>query len=166
MQNLEAKVVCLGTQGVGKTSLVMRYTRKMFSNHVNATIGTSFFTIHLTLENYRVHLQLWDTAGQERFRSMAPMYYHNTNAALIVYDITKATSLDLAMDWLKQLLQQNGRNSISLCLIGNKCDLEEHRQVTTEEGKSYAESINAIFIETSAKENTGRVTTSSYTLIY
>ena len=156
MQNLEAKVVCLGTQGVGKTSLVMRYVGKMFSNHVNPTIGASFFTFRMNLENYRVQLQLWDTAGQERFRSMAPMYYRNANAALVVYDITEAGSLELAKDWVKEL-QQNVEHTIFLCLIGNKCDLEEHRQVTTEEGRSYAESINAIFVETSAKENTGRI---------
>ncbi|KAI6657920.1 Ras-related protein Rab-22A-like [Oopsacas minuta] len=154
MQNLDTKVVCLGTQGVGKTSIVMRYVGKMFSNNVNPTIGASFFTFRMNIENYRVQLQLWDTAGQERFRSMAPMYYRNANAALVVYDITEANSLDLAKDWVKEL-QQNVEHNIAMCLIGNKSDLDEHRQVTTEEGKEYADSINAIFVETSAKENTG-----------
>ena len=154
MQNLEAKVVCLATQGVGKTSLVMRNVGKMFSNTVNTTIGASFFTLRMNLDNYRVQLQLWDTAGQERFRSMAPMYYRNANAALVVYDITDSGSLDLAKEWVKEL-QQNVEHTLSLCLIGNKSDLEEQRQVSEKEGRQYAATINALFVETSAKENTG-----------
>lgn len=101
MKALEAKVVVLGTQGVGKTSIVVRYVGKIFSKKVSPTIGSSFFTFKMTVDNYRVKLQLWDTAGQERFRSMAPMYYRKANAAFIVYDITSYESFDSVKSWVE-----------------------------------------------------------------
>ncbi|XP_026742377.1 ras-related protein RHN1-like [Trichoplusia ni] len=92
--------------GVGKTSLVVRYIGKMFSKHISPTIGASFFTCNINLENARVKYsspQVWDTAGQERFRSMAPMYYRNANAALLVFDITSVNSFQAIKGWVKEL---------------------------------------------------------------
>ncbi|XP_068622366.1 uncharacterized protein [Battus philenor] len=89
--------------GVGKTSLVVRYIGKMFSKHISPTIGASFFTCNINLQEARVKLQVWDTAGQERFRSMAPMYYRNANAALLVFDITSVASFAAIKSWVKEL---------------------------------------------------------------
>ncbi|KAK9762037.1 hypothetical protein K7432_012601 [Basidiobolus ranarum] len=105
MQNdlLEAKVVILGSQGVGKTSLVVRYVQRTFSPNCPSTIGASFMTTKLAVDNCKVRLQIWDTAGQERFRSMAPMYYRGANAAIIVYDITSRKSFDEIETWVQEL---------------------------------------------------------------
>ncbi|XP_068622363.1 uncharacterized protein [Battus philenor] len=103
MKVVEAKIVVLGSQGVGKTSLVVRYIGKMFSKHISPTIGASFFTCNINLQEARVKLQVWDTAGQERFRSMAPMYYRNANAALLVFDITSVASFAAIKSWVKEL---------------------------------------------------------------
>ncbi|XP_059166869.1 ras-related protein Rab-22A-like [Physella acuta] len=154
MKSLEAKVVVLGSQGVGKTSVVIRYVGGMFSKAVSPTIGASFFTYKLTLEQYRVKLQVWDTAGQERFRSMAPMYYRKANAAMLVYDITSLESFYDIKDWVKEL-KKNVDTPIVLCLLGNKSDLESGRKVSKEDAAEYASSIDAIFFETSALKNTG-----------
>ncbi|GFR61060.1 Ras-related protein Rab-1C-like [Elysia marginata] len=144
MKSLEAKVVVLGSQGVGKTSVVIRYVGGMFSKAVSPTIGASFFTYKMTLEQYRVKLQVWDTAGQERFRSMAPMYYRKANAAMLMYDITSLESFYDIKDWVKVL-----------CLLGNKSDLESGRKVSKEDAEEYAASIDALFYETSALKNMG-----------
>ncbi|KAK3598515.1 hypothetical protein CHS0354_001055 [Potamilus streckersoni] len=154
MKSLEAKVVVLGSQGVGKTSVVIRYVGGMFSKAVSPTIGASFFTYKLNLENYRVKLQVWDTAGQERFRSMAPMYYRKANAAMLVYDISSSDSFYDIKEWVSEL-KRNVDTPIVLCLVGNKCDLEDGRKVSFTDAQEYAESIDALFFETSALKNTG-----------
>ncbi|KAK7475735.1 hypothetical protein BaRGS_00033007 [Batillaria attramentaria] len=154
MKSIEAKVVVLGSQGVGKTSVVIRYVGGMFSKAVSPTIGASFFTYKMTLDGYRVKLQVWDTAGQERFRSMAPMYYRKANAAMLVYDITSLESFYDIKDWVKEL-KKNVDTPIVMCLLGNKADLDSGRKVPTEEAAEYAASIEALFFETSALKNTG-----------
>ncbi|XP_041356019.1 ras-related protein Rab-31-like [Gigantopelta aegis] len=154
MKTIEAKVVVLGSQGVGKTSLVIRYVGGMFSKAVSPTIGASFFTYKMNVDNYRVKLQVWDTAGQERFRSMAPMYYRKANAAMLMYDITSSDSFYDIKDWVKEL-KKNVDTPIILCLLGNKCDLESGRQVKSEDAEEFAASIDALFYETSALKNLG-----------
>ncbi|KAK3790083.1 hypothetical protein RRG08_030504 [Elysia crispata] len=154
MKSLEAKVVVLGSQGVGKTSVVIRYVGGMFSKAVSPTIGASFFTYKMTLEQYRVKLQVWDTAGQERFRSMAPMYYRKANAAMLMYDITSLESFYDIKDWVKEL-KKNVDTPIVLCLLGNKSDLDSGRKVSKEDAEEYAASIDALFYETSALKNMG-----------
>lgn len=154
MKVVEAKIVVLGSQGVGKTSLVVRYIGKMFSKHISPTIGASFFTCNINLEESRVKLQVWDTAGQERFRSMAPMYYRNANAALLVFDITNISSFTAIKGWVKEL-QSNVPEAMVLSLVGNKSDLEGLRAVTYGEASHYAASIGAAYCETSALHDQG-----------
>ncbi|CAB3223105.1 unnamed protein product [Arctia plantaginis] len=149
MKVIEAKIVVLGSQGVGKTSLVVRYIGKMFSKHISPTIGASFFTCNINLDNARVKLQVWDTAGQERFRSMAPMYYRNANAALLVFDITSVSSFTAIKGWVKEL-QSNVPEAMVLSVVGNKSDLEQYRAVTVSEATQFAASIGAHYCETSA----------------
>ncbi|XP_061726573.1 ras-related protein Rab-31 isoform X2 [Cydia pomonella] len=154
MKVVEAKIVVLGSQGVGKTSLVVRYIGKMFSKHISPTIGASFFTCNINVDGARVKLQVWDTAGQERFRSMAPMYYRNANAALLVYDITSVGSFTAIKTWVKEL-QSNVPEPMALALVGNKCDLQEARAVPHSEAKQYAAAIGAQYCETSALHDQG-----------
>ena len=154
MKSVEAKVVVLGSQGVGKTSVVIRYVGGMFSKAVSPTIGASFFTYKMTLDNYRIKLQVWDTAGQERFRAMVPMYYRKANAAMLIYDMTSADSFYDIKDWVSEL-KKNIDTPIVMCLVGNKSDLGDDREVSTEDAMEYASSIGALFCETSALKNTG-----------
>lgn len=153
-KNLEAKVVMLGSQGVGKTSVLIRYTGHIFSNAISPTIGASFFTTKLQIDNYRVRLQVWDTAGQERFRAMAPMYYRKANAAILVFDVTKLSSFNDMKSWIEEL-QRNSEGQIVICILGNKTDLEPLREVPTQTALDYAEGIGALLFETSALANFG-----------
>ncbi|XP_068622374.1 ras-related protein Rab-31-like isoform X8 [Battus philenor] len=154
MKVVEAKIVVLGSQGVGKTSLVVRYIGKMFSKHISPTIGASFFTCNINLQEARVKLQVWDTAGQERFRSMAPMYYRNANAALLVFDITSVASFAAIKSWVKEL-QSNVPEPLVLVLVGNKADLEHARAVPAHDAARYAAALGAAYTETSALHDQG-----------
>nr|CAD7402259.1 unnamed protein product [Timema cristinae] len=105
-------------------------------------------------EPYDLQKHVWDTAGQERFRSMAPMYYRNANAALLVFDITQYDSLTSVKSWVKEL-KRNVQEPMVLCLVGNKCDLEVERKVSKDEALQYACSIGATYFESSALHDQG-----------
>lgn len=154
MKTVGAKVVVLGSQGVGKTSLVTRYESRTFHQNTSTTIGASFSNVELLLGEYKVKMQVWDTAGQERFRSMAPMYYRGANAALLVFDLTNNSTFEDVQAWVQELSSRVGEGLL-LVLIGNKKDLLEHRQVEKTIGQQYAGSIGATYIETSALDNSG-----------
>lgn len=134
--------------GVGKTSLVAKYMANVYSKEIGPTIGASFFTCKINLNDTKVKMQLWDTAGQERFKAMAPMYYRNANAALLVFDVTNHTSFEEVKSWILEL-QRNVQEPMFLLLVGNKIDLEEQRAVSREEAVIYSQSIGAKFIESS-----------------
>jgi len=119
---VQVKLVLLGEAAVGKSSVVMRFVQNDFSENKEPTIGAAFLTQKCRLEDRVLRYEIWDTAGQERFHSLAPMYYRNAQAAVVVYDITKATSLEKAKSWVKELQRQANPN-IVIALVGNKLDL-------------------------------------------
>ncbi|WVO16554.1 hypothetical protein L204_104233 [Cryptococcus depauperatus] len=126
---LEAKVVLLGSQGVGKTSLILRYTTRAFSPTPSpATIGSSLHTRKLVHSGVRVKLQIWDTAGQERFRSMAPIYYRGAHVCVLVYDISDQNSFLDVRSWLEELSKTVPKETM-IFVVGAKTDLESKRQV-------------------------------------
>uniref|UniRef100_A0A1X7TBA0 Uncharacterized protein n=2 Tax=Amphimedon queenslandica TaxID=400682 RepID=A0A1X7TBA0_AMPQE len=109
----------------------------------------SFMSKSLTVDNSTIKFQIWDTAGQERYRSLLPMYYRNAAAAIVVYDITNEGSFTVLQDWIAEL-HRLGPSNIVLAIAGNKCDLEDKREIPAEQGQTYASEVNAIFGETSA----------------
>jgi Ras-related protein Rab-1A len=98
-------------------------------------------------------LQIWDTAGQERFKNITASYYKGGNGILVVYDITDRESFENLNSWLIEI-EKNANKNVYKLLIGNKCDLEEKRKVSYQEGKDFAASNGMQFIETSAKADT------------
>jgi len=122
LKAVQVKLVLLGEAAVGKSSLVLRFVQNDFNENTSPTIGAAFLTQKCRLENRVVKFEIWDTAGQERFHSLAPMYYRNAQAAVVVYDITKASSLEKAKAWVKELQRQASPN-IVIALVGNKLDL-------------------------------------------
>lgn len=131
-QGVDAKIVIMGNTGVGKTSLLHRYTQNKFDpKNTTSTTGAFFVTKKVYVDGIRVRLQLWDTAGQERFRSMAPMYYRGANAALLLYDITNAATFDDVRGWLEEL-KKNCSPDLIIYIVGSKADLQHHRQVTSD----------------------------------
>ena len=98
-------------------------------------------------------MQIWDTAGQERFKNITASYYRGGNGVLVVYDITDRESFENLNSWLIEI-EKNANKNVYKLLIGNKCDLEEKRKVSYQEGKDFATSNGMQFIETSAKADT------------
>ncbi|KAL2725130.1 ras-related protein RabJ [Vespula squamosa] len=154
MKNIVGKVVVLGSQGVGKTSIVRRYIENAVNHPINPTVGASFFTCKLNIADTEVKLQVWDTAGEERFKSMAPMYYRNANAAMLVFDVTRYNSFTAIKNWVTEL-KRNVEEQMVLTVIGNKSDLFNDREVDSEEGRYYATKIGATYHETSVLHNDG-----------
>lgn len=144
------KLVFLGEQSVGKTSLITRFMYDSFDNTYQATIGIDFLSKTMYLEDRTVRLQLWDTAGQERFRSLIPSYIRDSTVAVVVYDITNTNSFHQTSKWIDDVRTERGSDVI-IMLVGNKTDLSDKRQVSTEEGERKAKELNVMFIETSAK---------------
>ncbi|XP_066496109.1 ras-related protein Rab-6B-like isoform X2 [Tiliqua scincoides] len=144
------KLVFLGEQSVGKTSLITRFMYDSFDNTYQATIGIDFLSKTMYLEDRTIRLQLWDTAGQERFRSLIPSYIRDSAVAVIVFDITNLNSFQQTSKWIDDVRTERGSDVI-IMLVGNKTDLADKRQITTEEGEQRAKELSVMFIETSAK---------------
>lgn len=148
------KLVLLGEAAVGKSSLVLRFVSDDFQENKEPTIGAAFLTQRCSIGEKTIKFEIWDTAGQERFSSLAPMYYRNAQAALVVYDVTKPASFIKARHWVKELHEQASKGII-IGLIGNKYDLieedEDSRKVSYDEGLQLSKEENLLFFETSAK---------------
>jgi len=125
MASLEAKIVVLGAQGVGKTSLLLRYIKNQFSPaSTTSTVGASFLTKRVVDDGSDtvVRLQIWDTAGQERFRSISRLYYRGANACILCYSITDQASFEEMGVWLTEL-RRNLPPDIIIHVVGTKADI-------------------------------------------
>lgn len=147
------KIVVIGDSAVGKSNLLSRFARDEFDHNSKATIGVEFQTQVVEVEGKEIKAQVWDTAGQERFRAVTSAYYRGAVGALIVYDISRRTTFDSIKRWLDEL-NTHCDTTVARMLVGNKCDLENIREVSVEEGKALAEDEGLFFIETSALNST------------
>ncbi|XP_077983873.1 ras-related protein Rab-30-like [Glandiceps talaboti] len=145
------KVVLIGNAGVGKTCLVRRFTQGLFPPGQGATIGVDFMIKTVKVGDDKVKLQIWDTAGQERFRSITQSYYKSADALVVVYDVTSFESFRWVPEWLKEI-EEYGRSRVITVLVGNKTDLVQDREVSMQQGATFAETHEMRFLETSAKE--------------
>lgn len=143
-QSLEAKLVVLGSQGVGKTSLVHRFVKNAFipPNKAQSTVGASFVTMRTHVDDTTIRLQIWDTAGQERFRSISRLYYRGAQAVILCYDVTNNKSFEDINFWLKEIREYAGSDTI-VQIVGTKADVvmanPEKREVSFERCMGYAE---------------------------
>ncbi|CAN7983466.1 unnamed protein product [Ixodes hexagonus] len=149
----DVKLCLLGESGVGKSSILQRFVYNTFNPSAESTIGASFMMKNLVLHDRTIKFNIWDTAGQERYRALAPMYYRGAAAAIIVYDITSQDSFAAVQSWVREL-KVHGEPNIALGIAGNKCDLQDYREVSYATGEAYAQQINAVFVETSALKAT------------
>eukprot|EP01089_Gocevia_fonbrunei_P017218 TRINITY_DN5512_c0_g1_i2.p1 TRINITY_DN5512_c0_g1~~TRINITY_DN5512_c0_g1_i2.p1 ORF type:complete len:204 (+),score=44.70 TRINITY_DN5512_c0_g1_i2:111-722(+) len=144
------KLVFLGNQSVGKTSIITRFMYDTFDSTYQATIGIDFLSKTMYLEDRTIRLQLWDTAGQERFRSLIPSYIRDSSVAVVVYDITNRQSFLDTGKWVGDVRAERG-DDVVIMMVGNKTDLGDKRSVALEEGQAKAKEYGAMFIESSAK---------------
>ncbi|KAJ0405876.1 hypothetical protein P43SY_001608 [Pythium insidiosum] len=151
---IDRKIVIVGATDVGKTSITMRYCHGSFSTPTSATIGASFLQKRIVVgpKRRKMTLQIWDTAGQERFRSMAPMYYRNAKAAILVFDLQNDATFEKIKEWLQDLRHHVG-DDIVLAVVGNKCDCASSFNFAL--AQQFAQEIGAMVFRTSAKTGDG-----------
>ena len=154
---LNCKVVLLGESGVGKTSIITRYVNNYFEDNSLTTNGASstYKTIYLEKYNKSIKFEIWDTAGQERYRALTKIFYKNTNAVILCYDITKKGSFNEIKNYWFNEVKNNSPNDIVIAIAANKSDLYESEEVNEEEAINYAKSVGVIFFETSAMNSSG-----------
>ena len=148
--DFKVKIMFIGNSSVGKTSIIKRYSKNIFSTSYISTLGIDFESKNINIDNKTINLQIWDTAGQEKYKVLSKNYYNNSNAFIIVYDITNLESFESVMNWIDQI-KENAPENVKSILLGNKSDLEEKRKISEEEGKNLAKKININFYETSAQ---------------
>ncbi|ELQ74604.1 GTPase Rab6/YPT6/Ryh1, small G protein superfamily [Trachipleistophora hominis] len=147
------KIVFLGNQSVGKTTLISQFTNKEADENYHPTIGIDFTYLKVNLQGREVRLQLWDTAGQERFNSIIPNYTRGAYAAIIVFDLKHLNSFENIDHWIRDLVLINDPDRLTkIVIVGNKKELvdEKEREEVKIRAVEKAKEYNGKYIETCA----------------
>ncbi|XP_065212131.1 ras-related protein Rab-10 [Planococcus citri] len=147
------KLLLIGDSGVGKTSILFRFSDDAFTTTFISTIGIDFKIKTVELRGKKIKLQIWDTAGQERFHTITTSYYRGAMGILLVYDITNEKSFENIVKWLRNI-DEHANEDVEKMILGNKCDMESKRAVSKEKGEAIAREHGIRFMETSARCNT------------
>ena len=147
------KLIIIGDSTTGKTNILSKYLNNKFDRDSKSTIGMELGNKSFKIKNDTVNCQIWDTAGQERYRSMTKAYYQGALGAFIVYDITRRNTFENVENWMNDLRKCSDKK-VTIILLGNKNDLENEREVKTEEGEMFAKNNDMAFMETSALNGT------------
>ena len=153
-KEIKYKLIMLGDENVGKTSIINRFKNNEYSGTYEPTLGLDFQTKSIMIDNINVKLLLYDTAGQEKFRPLIPLYTKEANIIFLIYDITNYNSFSNIDKW-HELLNNMNKDEEIFFLVGNKIDLIEERKVKEEDAKNYADNNNFIFQEVSALKGDG-----------
>ena len=156
-ENPKYKVIFLGDRSVGKSCILNRFINDTFTEDYQATIGLDFQSKEkVQIDNQDIHLLLYDTSGQEKFKSLIPMYTRDADIILLVYDVTSKDSFIHLSNWLKIFTDSeiDIKDKI-FAVVGNKTDLNDRREVNSNEGENYAKEHDFIFLEVSAKTGDG-----------
>jgi len=152
------KIILIGDSGVGKTSLMTRYTDMSFIKSPLSTIGVDFKIRTIDVDDTRVKLQIWDTAGQERFRAMVSNYYRGAHGIFIVFDMTCRASFEHLGEWIAELQKKDAWNTGEVIILGNKIDEKEGVCVGEDEIAEFLDRYKiskASFVPVSAKDDVG-----------
>ena len=154
---LPLKCVLLGETAVGKTALISRFVENKFSKDFVSTLVGCYSSkdIFYPKFNRNVKYEIWDTAGQEKFRSINKIFYQDTSIAILVFDITRKDTFQALKEYWYTEVRDNSPKDVIIAIAANKNDLYEYEEVTDEEAKEFAKSINAIYHQTSASKGTG-----------
>jgi Ras-related protein Rab-1A len=146
------KIIIIGNSGVGKSSLLLRFTDRIFEYSHVSTIGVDFKIQTIQLDNKIIKMQIWDTAGNERFRTITTSYYRGSHGVCIVFDLTDKQSFENINSWFTEI-EKYASNNIKKILVGNKCDISKDREISYQEANEFANKLNIPYIETSAKDS-------------
>eukprot|EP01122_Echinamoeba_exundans_P016321 TRINITY_DN823_c0_g1_i1.p1 TRINITY_DN823_c0_g1~~TRINITY_DN823_c0_g1_i1.p1 ORF type:complete len:190 (+),score=61.00 TRINITY_DN823_c0_g1_i1:113-682(+) len=146
----EYKLVIVGGGGVGKSALTIQLIQNHFVDEYDPTIEDSYRK-QVTIDDETCLLDILDTAGQEEYSAMRDQYMRTGQGFVLTYAITSRSSFDEVNTFKDQICRVKDADKVPMCIVGNKCDLETERQVTTQEGQDYARNLGVPFFETSAK---------------
>jgi len=150
------KVVLVGDSGVGKTSIIAQFIDQNFQEDQQSTTGGTFFSKSVICGGGKIlKFEIWDTAGQEKYRSLTRMFYKDSNAAVMVYDVTRKDSFEGLKNYWTGQIKESSPENIILAIAANKSDLIEQEAVDEGEARNYAKELNALFVSTSAKSSEG-----------
>lgn len=145
------KILMVGNSGVGKSSILVSYVDDSYADNYVSTIGIDLKVKMKSINGKKVKLQLWDTAGQERFRSVISSYFRCSKGIIMVYDISSRQSFNDLRLWHDTIKKYCSDKSYKVIVAGNKADIKNKRIVSKQEGQKFADEINAIHMEISAK---------------
>jgi len=149
--DIAAKILLIGEAGVGKTHLILRYVDNIFEPQlVKCTVQPDVKSKDLNVHDKKVRLRIWDTAGSERFRAINRSFFRNALGVIVVYDVTDRTTFTKVKSWLEEVEINCDKQPVTI-LVGNKTDLSDQRQVSTQEGRELAKRCKLMFMEASAK---------------
>ncbi|KAH8416960.1 hypothetical protein KR222_000211 [Zaprionus bogoriensis] len=148
---LAIKVVIVGNGGVGKSSMIQRYCKGIFTKDYKKTIGVDFLERQIEIDGEDVRIMLWDTAGQEEFDCITKAYYRGAQASVLVFSTTDRASFDAIKEWKRKV--ENECNEIPTVIVQNKIDLIEQAVVSADEVETLAKMLNCRLIRTSVKED-------------
>lgn len=146
----EYKLVVVGGGGVGKSCLTIQLIQSHFVDEYDPTIEDSYRK-QCVIDDEVALLDVLDTAGQEEYSAMREQYMRTGEGFLLVYSITDRQSFEEIMTFQQQILRVKDKDNFPMIVVGNKCDLDGERQVSTQEGQNLARQFDCKFIETSAK---------------
>ena len=155
-ETVALKIVLVGEAGVGKTSIISQFIDQIFQEDLQASTGGTFSSKTLILNNGKtIKFDIWDTAGEERYRSLTKLFYKDSNAAILVYDITRKESFDELKNYWANQIKELSDSNIILVVDANKSDLSEKEEVDETQARKFAEELNAIYCTTSARNSIG-----------
>ena len=146
---IELKLAVLGQTLVGKSALTYRFISDKFPTEHDTTIEDQY-KINTTLDEHNCRLEILDTAGQDDYQSMLDTWINFAEGFVLVYSIDDRESFESLKDKYDRVVKNKSDDVYSVIIVGNKCDLEDKRKVTKEEGESYAKSKGVDFMEVSA----------------
>ena len=149
--NYLIKYSIIGDSSVGKSNLATRFIHDKFSDEYHPTSGVLIDSSDLNLEGKVYRIQTFDTAEKDVFKENGTLYYKNSACFILVYEINNRKSFENLSNWIENFKKSEPKTVLKV-LVGNKCDLEEKREVSEEEGRKFAENNEMLlFFETSAK---------------
>jgi len=146
----EYKLVVLGSGGVGKSALTVQFVQGIFVEKYDPTIEDSYRK-QIEIDGGQCMLEILDTAGTEQFTAMRDLYMKNGQGFVLVYSIIAQSTFNDLPDLREQILRVKDKDDVPMVLVGNKCDLNDQRVISTEQGNDLAKKFGCAFLEASAK---------------
>jgi len=143
------KILVVGDSGVGKTSLIRKFSVDKFDNDYTKTDGTDFNIKSINTEHGKISITIWDFSGENKFEKTRKYYYYGAHAAFIVFDVTNIESFNNIEKWYNEILYETG--SIPVIILANKSDKTNINKINIKRYKEFSNKHNIELFFISAK---------------